>query len=504
MADDVPRPEANPKNEPTQVEPAEDAETRATRRELKQSSISDGPSNEKEERKPDPDRPETPSLEVSEMQCNDSNEKITLPKKKRSHDQFEGNQGPQESDATDVASSESGNGRTARCEPEKKRYREKKSSDTVEASPLLEIKEKIAEKPQHDPKTDGEKITRDVTTIKFANSAFGQLASQSSGFASLQPSLRKGFSSGGKGFSSDAPKLSSLNPAPSALASESKSTIFGYGPSVAGPKLSFSSSSGASPFAGLSSKTNGFGSIGFGLPSALSGSKPLSSFIPSGTKALQSDKAPRPFGAPDSDVGEDEEEDGEDNEDGEDGDSEDQLHDQVRRASPEKDSEDRKRPKLQKIEVDDGEAGEITVISVRAKMFCHDKQSGWKERGAGMLKINVPHACVEFDDSGAVVPGSFDASGLDLKEKPVDGVQTPKVARLILRQDQTHRVILNTAILPAMEFQEKSSLKSVGILFTAWEGTGAKPVSITIRMSAANAKLFLNEINAIQRELRGQ
>lgn len=138
---------------------------------------------------------------------------------------------------------------------------------------------------------------------------------------------------------------------------------------------------------------------------------------------------------------------------------------------------------LELVEVDDGEAGEITVVSVRAKMFSLDKQTGWKERGAGMLKINVPHACVEFDDSGAVVPGSFDASGLEAVEKFADdNDKGPKVARLILRQDQTHRVILNTAILPAMEFQEKASLKSVGILFTALEGTEAKPVSITMRV----------------------
>lgn len=177
-------------------------------------------------------------------------------------------------------------------------------------------------------------------------------------------------------------------------------------------------------------------------------------------------------------------------------------------------------PKL--VEVDDGEAGEITVLSVRAKMFCLDKQAGWKERGAGMLKINVPHACVEFNGSGSIIPGSFDASVLENgKESADDKNRSNKVARLILRQDQTHRVILNTAILPAMKFQEKASLKSVGILFTALEGSDAKPVSITIRvrlpassqtldkvltvlqMSAANSKLFLNEINAIQRELRG-
>lgn len=133
-----------------------------------------------------------------------------------------------------------------------------------------------------------------------------------------------------------------------------------------------------------------------------------------------------------------------------------------------------------KVEVNDGEAGESTILSVRAKMFHLDKEAGWKERGAGMLKINVPSACVEFDSSDTPVPGSFDASGLSAATEDQD--THPKVVRLLMRQDQTHRVILNTAILPAMKFTEKASLKSVGILFTAFEGTDAKPVSITMRV----------------------
>lgn len=137
--------------------------------------------------------------------------------------------------------------------------------------------------------------------------------------------------------------------------------------------------------------------------------------------------------------------------------------------------------------MNDGEAGEATVVSVRAKMFYHDKEAGWKERGGGMLKINVPQACVEFDDTGVVVPGSFDASGLDADEdeQPAAG---QSMARLIMRQDQTHRVILNTALVPAMKFQEKASLKSVSILFTAFEGAQATPVSITMRVSDAAHK----------------
>ena len=126
------------------------------------------------------------------------------------------------------------------------------------------------------------------------------------------------------------------------------------------------------------------------------------------------------------------------------------------------------------VEVNDGETGEATILSVRAKVFYLDKETGWKERGSGMLKINVPQSCVEFDDSGAPIPGSFDASGFELDEEEGDG-NGHKVVRLILRQDQTHRVILNTAILPAMKFQEKASLKSVGILFTCLLYTSPSP-----------------------------
>lgn len=123
----------------------------------------------------------------------------------------------------------------------------------------------------------------------------------------------------------------------------------------------------------------------------------------------------------------------------------------------------------------------MTLISVRSKMFVHEADAGWKERGAGMVKINVPHSCVEFDDNGNVQPGSFDASGLE-----DDSDEQTKVARLIMRQDQTHRVILNTPILPVMKFQEKSTLKSASatsILFTAFDGPEAKPISVTIRVS---------------------
>ena len=141
------------------------------------------------------------------------------------------------------------------------------------------------------------------------------------------------------------------------------------------------------------------------------------------------------------------------------------------------------------VEVDDGETGEVPIASVRAKMIIHDKEAGWKERGAGMLKINVPHSAIEFDESGLPVQGSFDAAAMDEEDEEYDDdgslIPTePKVPRLLMRQDQTHRILLNTAILPEMNFQEKASLKSVGVLFTAFEGQDARPISVTMRVSS--------------------
>lgn len=129
--------------------------------------------------------------------------------------------------------------------------------------------------------------------------------------------------------------------------------------------------------------------------------------------------------------------------------------------------------------VDNGEAGEATILQVRAKIYHLDKTATpavWKERGAGNLKINVPESTVDTDENGVPIPGSFDASGLEDADI--------KTVRLIMRQDSTHRVILNTAIIPAMMFQEKATNKAVCVLFTAIEA-GGEAVSIQVKVSDA-------------------
>lgn len=137
------------------------------------------------------------------------------------------------------------------------------------------------------------------------------------------------------------------------------------------------------------------------------------------------------------------------------------------------------------VAVNTGEAGEATIVQVRAKMYYVDndnKEAGWRERGAGTLKINVPASCVDFDDSGNAISGTFDASGLD----EANGSGAFNGARLIMRQDQTHRLLLNTVLLPAMIFQEKTSLKAVNVLFTAFspneEGDTPRAFSVNMKV----------------------
>lgn len=136
--------------------------------------------------------------------------------------------------------------------------------------------------------------------------------------------------------------------------------------------------------------------------------------------------------------------------------------------------------------VDDGEAGEATIIQVRTRMYYLDKTTSadgktelaWRERGAGMLKINVPVDSVTIDpESGSADPKSFDPTVL--KESTPDNL---KLVRLLMRQDSTLRVILNTAMTKSMKFEFNDGLKAKSVLFTALEGEDAKPVQVQMKV----------------------
>jgi hypothetical protein len=131
------------------------------------------------------------------------------------------------------------------------------------------------------------------------------------------------------------------------------------------------------------------------------------------------------------------------------------------------------------VPINDGEEGEATLLQLRAKLFTFVKGTGWKERGAGNLKVNVPRSYIDYEN-GIPVLGSFDPSARDDSDEE-GGEPGPTSARLIMRQDNTHRVILNTVILKGLKFEEKSSTSGTPqIMFTAFEE--AKPVNMLLRV----------------------
>ncbi|KFY70712.1 hypothetical protein V498_10256, partial [Pseudogymnoascus sp. VKM F-4517 (FW-2822)] len=112
------------------------------------------------------------------------------------------------------------------------------------------------------------------------------------------------------------------------------------------------------------------------------------------------------------------------------------------------------------------------------------KEEGWKERGVGNLKVNAHKTCVEFDDyTGALIPGSFDVSLRDDEDGP------PVIAaRLVMRQENTHRVILNTIINRALKLEEKpSNAAGKGYMFTAFDGITDDASSPVKRLHWPNA-----------------
>jgi Ran-binding protein 3 len=465
-------------------------------------------------------------------------EQIASPKKKRAHDQFDESKegtavadGSQKEQKEAAAAASQANdrvttSRTERDEPEKKRPRDQLSAD-----------EEGKEKEEKSQTAAADKPAATTSSAAFAKSGFAKLASSaSSPFGSLGGSSQPNLFGGGGG--GGASPFGSLGVGSKPLSSFSSSTT-----TPAPPKLSAPSGvkSSASPFSTITGPSAGaFEGSKFGSTEANGGSKTFGSAFSSSVIGgprlttfaqpggiLKSDKPARPFGAPDSDAedGEDDDETGkqttEDDSEGKDGSEEEGGEEEKKRRTRENDtandvekedaknaSDDKRRTKLQKgmlcllpeakrlpsprislpnesalVVVDDGEAGEVTILAVRAKMYLlEDKAAGWKERGAGMLKINVPYDCIEFDESsGQPLPGTFHASPLQVADAAA--AKEKKIVRLLMRQDHTLRVILNTALTGATEFKETAGLKATSVLFTAFDGAEARPVQMKVYAS---------------------
>ncbi len=128
------------------------------------------------------------------------------------------------------------------------------------------------------------------------------------------------------------------------------------------------------------------------------------------------------------------------------------------------------------VPVHDGEEDEVTLSQFRVKLFV--METGWKERGVGNLKVNVHKTCIKEKHDGSPDPGSFRAP----KKNEGDESNSVIAARLIMRQENTHKVILNTPVIKALDFVEKPSNTGTGkqYMFTAFDGGSPKNMLLKV------------------------
>ncbi|KIX02337.1 uncharacterized protein Z518_08278 [Rhinocladiella mackenziei CBS 650.93] len=267
-------------------------------------------------------------------------------------------------------------------------------------------------------------------------------------------------SSPGKSTSASAFASSGL----SAFASSEKSP-FGTGGTTAkesggfgggGGRGGFGSSSGSfggpSPFARKPLSGFGSGSGGFG-----GGAKPfgtgISSFAGPGGVPGTFGK-PKPFTTSNED-----DEDEDDKED--DGDDHHQPEEDVQQD-----------PRFKEQEVETGEEDEETVFSCRAKLYHFEKE--WKERGVGVFKINIRYESRMFS--------------------PME-----RKARLIMRTDGVHRVVLNTPVFKDMNVGTHDGKEPTGKTMHLTGLEDGKPTGFQIKVGKEDA---LKEIYRKIRELQ--
>ncbi|KAI9720181.1 MAG: hypothetical protein M1812_002999 [Candelaria pacifica] len=435
-------------------------------------------------------------------------------KKKRSRDQFdkdlekealdtnvEDDKVPRSSEDSQRSNGQPGR-RSTRDQPETKRHRD----TSLEA-------------PGSSEKTDETQVDSATSlppTSGFANtsavSPFGTLAenksptsspaspfksstatqSASLGFGSLSKSVTSPFgtlgaSSGAKSpFSalseSSTPPVSGFGTLAADKSDNASNVGFGGGPPMASSGFSTTGSSGFG-----SSGSSGFGKVGTGFGSAFGGgSGGLTSFAAKGGAGIigLSDKPAKPFGAPAA--GEGDEESGSDDED----EAEEDPNDQEEKEDKRFQQQEGKDLLLSRIEllyamiantigvqtVETGEEEEMNIISCRAKLFANSGKE-WKERGQGTFKLNVTE-------------GSEDDS---------DGPKSS--ARLLMRADGSHRVVLNTPIFKSMKIggREGEAPNGGSILFTGIEDS--KPVPLLLKVNKANAADLYDHVIRLQAQM---
>jgi hypothetical protein len=101
--------------------------------------------------------------------------------------------------------------------------------------------------------------------------------------------------------------------------------------------------------------------------------------------------------------------------------------------------------------VETGEEGEEVYFTARARLYHFDKKA-WKERGTGNIKVNVRYE-----------QQTLSKDEKDQEADPEAGFTTEvRKARIIMRADGVHRVILNTPVFRGMTAGGRQSEEPVG------------------------------------------
>ncbi|KAK9453790.1 hypothetical protein V1511DRAFT_71797 [Dipodascopsis uninucleata] len=144
---------------------------------------------------------------------------------------------------------------------------------------------------------------------------------------------------------------------------------------------------------------------------------------------------------------------------------------------------------LEEKRVETGEEMETSIFSCRAKLYSVDPtstQEGWKERGIGVLHLNVLKNS-DSEKSSSVDDSASSSNGSGSK------------SRIVMRSDGLLRVILNIRLVKGVEVLAgmKSSLSSEKFVrIAAWKN--GKPIQYALRMQNENvAKEFITQVKSV-------
>jgi Ran-binding protein 3 len=133
--------------------------------------------------------------------------------------------------------------------------------------------------------------------------------------------------------------------------------------------------------------------------------------------------------------------------------------------------------------VETGEEDEKTIFSCRAKLYHFEKE--WKERGTGVFKINVRYEARSLSVTENEATKSDQDESKDDSEADLEGGDEPELeckARIIMRTDGVHRVVLNTPVFKDMNVGTPDGQEPSGKTMHLTGLEDGKPIGFQIKV----------------------